>query len=182
MITMITGGSGSGKSAYAEECLCQTGASFRIYLATMEVFGEEGRRRVERHKALRAGKGFVTVERPRNLAGVAVMTPWEETAVLLECMSNLTANEFFAGGRAVTEAEEPFVEAKIIHGIGVLSSQAKDLILVTNEVFSDGIAYPEETMRYMAFLGRMNRKLAQMADRVVEVVCGIPVVGKEAKG
>ena len=70
------------------------------------------------------------------------------------------------------------LEAKIVHGIGVLASQAKFLVIVTNEVFSDGEEYSAETTEYMRMLGRMNQKLFAMADRVVEVVCGIPVVLK----
>ncbi len=178
MITVITGGSGSGKSQYGESLLSAADAKCQYYLATMEVFSEEDERKVERHKKMREGKGFVAIERPRDLSGVDFTTPWEETAVLVECISNLTANEFFAGGRAPSQETEMLIEAKIIHGIGVLASQAKELIIVTNEVFSDGEEYPEETTRYMGMLGRINRKLFAIADRVVEVVCGIPLALK----
>ena len=101
MITVITGGSGSGKSEYAESVLLATKVKYQYYLATMEVFGEEDQKKVDRHKKLRAGKGFAAIERPRDLAGVDFQSPWEETAVLVECIANLTANEFFAyqGGR-----------------------------------------------------------------------------------
>ena len=70
------------------------------------------------------------------------------------------------------------IEAKIVHEIAVLASQVKDLILVTNDVFSDGIQYSEETMNYMELLGKINQKLFQIADRAVEVVCGIPLILK----
>ncbi|MEI3187291.1 MAG: bifunctional adenosylcobinamide kinase/adenosylcobinamide-phosphate guanylyltransferase [Lachnospiraceae bacterium] len=62
MIHLITGGSGSGKSAFAENCVMQSGAFERFYIATMKVWGEEGRRRVEKHRKMRQGKGFVTIE------------------------------------------------------------------------------------------------------------------------
>ena len=178
MITVITGGSGSGKSEYAESVLLATKVAYQYYLATMEVFGEEDQKKVERHKKLREGKGFAAIERPRDLAGVDFQSPWEETAVLVECIGNLTANEFFAQGRAATREEEMLLEAKIVHGIGVLASQAKFLVIVTNEVSSDGEEYSAETTEYMRMLGRMNQKLFAMADRVEEVVCGIPVVLK----
>ena len=57
-LVFVTGGSGSGKSAFAEQQVVDSGIARRIYLATMEAYGEEGRARVERHRALRAGKGF----------------------------------------------------------------------------------------------------------------------------
>ena len=62
MIYLVTGGSGSGKSAYAEEKLCSLGNDNRIYFATMEVSDKEGRKKVERHRKLREGKAFTTIE------------------------------------------------------------------------------------------------------------------------
>ena len=51
-------------------------------------------------------------------------------------------------------------------------------MVVTNEIFSDGIEYDEETLRYQKYLGQINAGLAKMADLVVEIVYGIPVVHK----
>ena len=63
MIYLVTGGSGSGKSAYAESLLSEfENIRSRYYIATMQVYGEEGKKRVERHRRLRAGKGFITSE------------------------------------------------------------------------------------------------------------------------
>ena len=63
MIYLVTGGSGSGKSAYAELLLSGfENIRSRYYIATMQVYGEEGKKRVERHRRLRAGKGFITSE------------------------------------------------------------------------------------------------------------------------
>ena len=61
MITLVTGGSGSGKSAYAESLLysCE---GIRYYIATMQIYDAEGEKKVERHRKLRAGKGFLTIE------------------------------------------------------------------------------------------------------------------------
>lgn len=61
MMVLVTGGASSGKSACAETLACALSES-RFYLAAMKPFGEEGARRIARHKALRAGKGFVTIE------------------------------------------------------------------------------------------------------------------------
>ena len=58
MITLITGGSGSGKSAYAEEQVLLEGEARRIYIATMYPYDEESHRRIDRHRRMRAGKGF----------------------------------------------------------------------------------------------------------------------------
>lgn len=59
-----------------------------------------------------------------------------------------------------------------------LRGQTAHLIVVTNELFSDGGDYDRDTLRYLEVLAGLNRTLAARADRVVEVVCGIPVVWK----
>ena len=55
------------------------------------------------------------------------------------------------------------------------------LIIVTNEIFSDGMEYAEETERFIRMMGTLNRILAMQADGVAEVVCGIPVWQKGRK-
>lgn len=62
MMILVTGGSGSGKSAFAEDCIVAFGNARRIYIATMYPFDEESRKRVKRHQAMRQGKGFDTLE------------------------------------------------------------------------------------------------------------------------
>ena len=62
MMILVTGGSGSGKSAFAEDCVLALGEKKRIYIATMFPFDEESKKRVARHRNMRSGKGFETVE------------------------------------------------------------------------------------------------------------------------
>jgi len=56
-----------------------------------------------------------------------------------------------------------------------LANGSKYLIIVTNEVFSDGIQYDPETMDYITLLGTVNQALMEMAEEVIEVVYSIPV-------
>ena len=53
-------------------------------------------------------------------------------------------------------------------------------MVVTNELFSDGIRYDQETADYLSALARLNVAVAAEADQVYEVVCGIPVCWKGA--
>ena len=62
MMTVVTGGSGSGKSAFAEDKILSFGPGERFYIATMHPYDEESHKRVARHQRMRAGKGFETVE------------------------------------------------------------------------------------------------------------------------
>ena len=190
MITLVLGGSGSGKSAYAEHLL--DGKTNKYYIATMQVYDAEGEKKVARHRRLRAGKGFVTIEQPRDIGEVdfskraqQAMEPPDRAGqnvterprcALLECMSNLVANEMFREG-----GFHPEVAEKITEGVKNLLSQAKHVVIVTNEIFSDGILYEEESEQYKKELGQINQKLAELAEEVVEVVYGIPVWHKGGK-
>ncbi len=174
MMILITGGSGSGKSAYAEQKVLECGALNRIYIATMYPFDEESHKRIKRHRNMRAEKQFSTIE---CYTGLKTLTIPEHSCVLLECMSNLTANEMFqeAGAKEHTVEE-------ILAGIQVLKEQAEHLIIVTNDIFSDGIEYDRETRTYQEYLGQINRYLAREADQVIEVVYGIPLHWKKKEG
>lgn len=69
---LVTGGSGSGKSAYAEQQVLEAGDAPRYYIATMMPYGEEGRRRVEKHRRMRREKHFETIECYMDLKQVHV--------------------------------------------------------------------------------------------------------------
>ena len=167
MLHLITGGSGSGKSAFAEQCILNLGEAPRIYIATMYPFDEESRRRIARHRAMRREKRFTTIECFTGLSGVQVPSG---ANVLLECLSNLTANELYRADGAGEKTKEA-----ILSGVQSLLEQAASLIIVTNEIFSDEIVYDPETVRYQKLLGSLNTELAKWADRVTEVACGIPL-------
>lgn len=169
MIIVVTGGSGSGKSAYAEETIASFEGENRYYIATMENRDEESRSRIARHRAMRRGKHFQTLECPRDIEEICLETCGD---VLLECMSNLTANELFRGSTAADAKE---TARKICSGIRHLAGQCRNLVIVTNEVFSDGIQYDPWTKSYLECLGLVNQELSALANRVVEVVYTIPV-------
>ena len=167
MLTLVTGGSGSGKSAFAEDREHSFGDAQRIYIATMHPFDEESHKRIERHQKMRAGKGFETVECYTGLKNVKLPAG---CVVLLECMSNLTANELYLD----TGAKERTREA-VLEGIRELEKRCRGLVAVTNEVFCDLPPADEEMQEYLSVLGTINCRMAKMADQVTEVVYGIPV-------
>lgn len=171
MMVLVTGGSGSGKSAYAEEKILEMGTGRRIYVATMYPFDIESRKRIDRHRRMRAGRKFETVECYTNLEELYLPS---DGIVLLECMSNLTANEMFGSNLTSEEVVE-----KILRGINKIRQQVKDFVIVTNEIFSESVDYGGETRQYQCVLGKINREVAKIADQVVEVVFGIPIIHKE---
>lgn len=163
MLTLVIGGSGSGKSVYAE----RLAASFpgkKVYLATMEPFDDECRARIRRHRDQRKTIGFETVECYTNLAGADIPAG---ACVLLEDLSNLLANEMFSPeGGGIGQARR---------GLAAVEAACGHLIVVTNEVFSGGDRYEGETVQFMKNLAVLNRELAARAQSAVEVVSTIPV-------
>ena len=66
-------------------------------------------------------------------------------------------------------------EQRVRSGLNRIKDRAALAVVVANELFSDGIEYDKETADYLSCLARLNRAAAELADRVYEVVCGIPV-------
>ena len=148
-------------------------AEKKCYIATMQAFDEESRARIAKHRKARSGKGFETIEQGTHLE--AVCLPGGCTA-LLECMSNLVANEVFAPEGRGADCSEV-----LKCGLHHLAGTAAHLVIVTNDIFSDGVTYDPETEQYRKILGEVNREAAAMADYVYEVVCGIPICVKGEK-
>ena len=162
MMTLILGGSGSGKSAYAEDYLLRTaGDKKKYYIATMQIWDAEMQAKVDRHHRLRQGKGFTTIEQPTELEQ-AVLQMEPAGAVLLECMSNLTANEMFSGEQPV---DRQTVIKKILQGMEGLRKQVDTLVIVTNNVFEDGIIYDDPTMEYIRPWGGSTKDLPRRRTR-----------------
>ena len=200
-IRLIFGGAASGKSEYAEG-LALKGPNVRIYLATMRrsAAAEE---RIRKHVEQRRGRGFITMEDPEldipSWDGVAA------GVILLEDLPNLLANRMFGpGGDIPTEdvgagedvpprdagagvdvstenagAGEDMHRREILRKLKTdlleLSRHAEQLIIVSGDIFEDGAVYDDTTEGYLDSLGELHRWLAERADRVTEVVCGIPI-------
>ena len=195
MMELVTGGSGSGKSAYAEEALCgpasspdrgqgkETGTQQdgqRYYIATMPSWDKETEKKIAKHRAMRAGKGFCTLEWYTDFEERlerADCPGMEGADILVECLSNLTANEMYMEGGAGKNTADA-----VIRWILCLRDRCRNLVVVTNDVFSESAEDSPEMRIYKETLGRINCALAEASDRVTEVVCGIPCTVKPETG
>lgn len=190
MLHIVYGGSASGKSSYAESfAMSLQGDGRLLYIATMYPYkwnttelDPETIQRIERHRAMRADKGFDTVECYRHVEHIVAK---RQDVLLLECMSNLLANEMYLepdsnAGSDMAETMSP-VSNKIVQALIDLSTRVQELVIVTNDVFSDGgsLTYDESTREYVKNLAEINCALARVAETVTEVVCGIPVIVKK---
>lgn len=185
MFHLITGGSGSGKSEYAEsevERLAHlTESEEKYYIATMFPYGEETLQKIRRHRRMREGKGFTTVECYTDLQGMVASNLFSkgrktDATVLLECMSNLLANECYMKSGAQARELDPVAE--IEKGMEALLECCEHVVVVTNEVFSDIPVESREMKIYLEYLGRINQWMAKRADQVTEVIYGIPLKKK----
>ncbi len=173
MITLVTGASSSGKSLIAETIAVTEAAKLNckcdnlFYIATMHVYDKDGENRVQKHRNMRADKGFQTIEKYTNI-GEIELPP--NSSCLIECMSNLLANEMYDKDGAKDNSVN-----KILSDIALLAKKAYNLVIVTNEVFSDGNIYDEFCTEYISNLGLINQKIAGISDTVIESVVGIPV-------
>jgi adenosylcobinamide kinase/adenosylcobinamide-phosphate guanylyltransferase len=178
MIVLVTGGAASGKSVFAEQCAMKLHRQNPLanaplyYLATMECWDAECVARVEKHRAQRAGKGFHTIEVPRDLEKAAeTLSPGG--TVLLECLGNLTANEqFSADGSSIDPTE------KILRGFSALQKKMTHLVIVTNEVFTDLAPDSPAMQQYLQNMGKIGCQIAKEAEVVVEVCAGCPIFWK----
>lgn len=170
MRILFTGGSACGKSTYAERLLMErSGPGY--YIDAMLHDAETRPGRTEKHRRLSSKKEIQMIGRCTDISGICLT---KRGTVLFECLCSLTANEMFgrdgAGRKRAKEA--------VLTGIEALAEQCRDMIVITNEVGSDGGGYSRETEEYIEVLGQINTEMAAGSDVVIEMVCGIPVFHK----
>ena len=196
MMYLIIGGSGSGKSAYAEELLFSLpDAGKKYYIATMQVCDEESRRRVQKHRKQREGKRFDTIEQPVHVSGALTQMDAGKKSAMLE--KDIYAEDMYAndphvedmhaddcdvmetGLKKSKDCSAEAVADKIVDDIMKLHQPLQQLVIVSNNVFEDGVSYDEMTMEYIKTMGIVNQKLAAVADVLTEGVVGIPIMANE---
>jgi adenosylcobinamide kinase/adenosylcobinamide-phosphate guanylyltransferase len=191
MVVFITGGNDNGKSEYAEDLVIKlspggrSAGYTRIYLATMGARDEESLKRIKKHIFRRKDMEYITIEKSFDVGSIDITNidtsktdigkaDTGKRILLIEDIPNLLAGEMFKG-----TSFYPDVADKITADIMKLISACEHTVIVTNEVFSDGMIYDEYTTTYLREFGTINRRFAGYSDKVVELVCGIPCIVKE---
>ncbi len=165
-VTLVLGGARSGKSAYAEALIGETGG---LYLATAEARDAEMAARIAHHR-LRRGSAWQTLEEPIELAATLRHEARQGRAILVDCLT-LWLSNIMATGRNVDHETERLR--------AVLPTLAGPVVLVANEV---GLGIVPEQALGRAFrdhAGRLNQAIARVADRVVLVVAGLSLILKD---
>ena len=169
---LIFGTSSSGKSHYAESRLSELSGQPKIYLATSEIYDEEMMSRVKIHKAMRKDKGFITIEQPRDLGSVKFPAG---SSVMIESLTAWTANEMFTADGVKDSCH---VAGKILADLSLIRERVNDVVIVADDIFSDGGEYDSLTEIYVRTLADLLRKIAASADEVTEIFAGLPITYK----
>ncbi|MGL4847760.1 MAG: bifunctional adenosylcobinamide kinase/adenosylcobinamide-phosphate guanylyltransferase [Clostridium sp.] len=174
MIIFISGGSKSGKSKIGEDFSKKLHKSGDlIYLATMKPMGNEDLERIENHKKDRIGTEFKAYEMQQDILKLKEVIKREDT-VLLDSLTSLMANEMFKGELLLEEERvSKGINEKIFSEIEELSKDVKNLIVVSDYIFSEAIVYDKMTEEYRKNLGYLNRKVSEIADISIYVTYGM---------
>jgi adenosylcobinamide kinase/adenosylcobinamide-phosphate guanylyltransferase len=168
LITLVLGGARSGKSRYAER-LVETVTAGGTYCATAEPRDDEMMARIAAHRSRRSSF-WRTVEAPRALAEAVTAETAPDRPLLIDCLTLWLSNLLLAG--KCIEGESATLTA-------ALREAAGPVVLVANEV---GLGLVPETplgRRFRDAAGRLNQEIAGLADRVVFVAAGLPLILKE---
>lgn len=172
-IVLITGGSRSGKSDFAQQ-YAEGCSGERVYLATCPpVLDDEMTQRIRLHREQRRNKDWQTLEEPTDLSA-ALVNVSSAAVILIDCLTLWISNLLLA-----SDGEAMITEARIVElckdVLAVCRERLELTIMVSGEV-GCGIV-PENTLarRYRDLVGRCNQIMAAEADEVFLVSCGIPV-------
>lgn len=174
MKIFVSGGSKNGKSTFAEDeavRLSLESGTKLYYIATMVASDDEDRERIERHRENRKGKGFETLEIPCDIS-----VDDSEGTYLLDAVTALLSNEMFKDGNIYPDAY-----IKVAEDLLKLSESVENIVFVSDYIYSDARFFDEFTEDYRKGLAYIDRKLAQVCDRVCEVTYGNVIEYKEWK-
>jgi adenosylcobinamide kinase/adenosylcobinamide-phosphate guanylyltransferase len=187
MIVFITGGVGSGKSAFAEKLaleLCNTNRPH--YIATSVPTDKEMTHRIKHHQLERkkSGTSWIVWEQSTEISLLARQFKYDDT-VLIDCLTTLLSNQLFHGwernksGWQYQRFRESIYKS-IISAITAIHESSGTTIVVSNEIFSEPLPRDRTAFYYALMLGRLHQSIVGMSEQAYLVVNGIPIKMKES--
>jgi adenosylcobinamide kinase/adenosylcobinamide-phosphate guanylyltransferase len=164
-ISLILGGARSGKSAYAET-LIRAMPSPWLYCATAQALDDEMRDRIAHHRA-RRGDGWITLETPLDLAETLAAATHP---VLVDCLTLWLTNVMLAGRDVLAESAKLLAAAEVSNA---------PIVFVSNEVGLGIVPNNPLAREFRDHAGRLNQEVAKIANRVVFMAAGLPMVLKD---
>ena len=164
-IIFVLGGARSGKSRFAEERTRALASERNIYIATAECRDAEMESRIALHRS-RRGTDWQTIEAPYRLAETLIAEAHSDRAVLVDCLTLWLTNHLLAGADLETEGDK-LTSALALAGGAV--------VLVSNEVGLSIVPENALARRFRDEAGRLNQKIAAIADEAWFVAAGLPL-------
>lgn len=172
-ITLITGGSRSGKSAHGQ-ALAESIAGLRVYIATCPVLDEEMAARIEKHRIQRQMSDWLTVEETTDLAA-ALRQSHRNAVRLVDCLTLWINNLLHEAEKQHRDLTEEDIARLCGELLCVCRELTGDVIFIANEVGMGIVPDNPLARRFRDLAGRCNQILAAGADRVILMVCGLPI-------
>lgn len=173
-LILVTGGSRSGKSDYAQR-RAEALAGPRCFIATCPPAADDDEMaaRITAHRRKRRDRGWRTIEEGLEVAARLADLPPGAT-VLIDCLTLWVSNLMAAGPDLDEGAVSRRGEALIAAGRALGGT----VLMVTNEVGCGTVPEHPLARRFRDLCGRLNQVVAGGADEVVLVSCGLPLILK----
>lgn len=171
-IVLVLGGVRSGKSRFAQTLAER---SDRVtFVATAECRDDkEMQHKIQQHRAERSAN-WATLEEPLCVAAAIRSAAIDSDVVLVDCLTVFAANLLEAYGE-----DEVRRRGEVDDLCDALRSSQCAVILVSNEVGWGVVPAYRSGRRFRDFVGELNQRVAAVADTVVLMVAGLPMVIKE---
>ncbi|HET6459420.1 MAG TPA: bifunctional adenosylcobinamide kinase/adenosylcobinamide-phosphate guanylyltransferase [Syntrophales bacterium] len=177
-IILITGGSRSGKSMYAQR-IAESLSGTRTYIATCPVIDKEMEYRVRKHKEARQSTSWQTIEEATDLAEALRRSKGSEV-ILIDCLTLWINNLMFAEHKK-ENLDEELIGARCKDVLGVCRDLPGTVIFVTNEVGMGIVPENPSARLFRDLAGRCNQSIADHADTAIFMVSGLPLYIKGEK-
>jgi adenosylcobinamide kinase/adenosylcobinamide-phosphate guanylyltransferase len=177
-IIFITGGARSGKSTFALK-ESEKIADKKAFIAPAAPVDAEMEDRIRLHR-LDRGEEWDTIEEPLNIAHIIEEMKDKYGVILIDCLTLWISNVILRDAGAEQEKIQEAIDV-LMETIGSLKERSdgggplSKVIIVSNEV-GMGIV-PENPLArlFRDMAGRLNQRVAEIADEVYLAVSGIPV-------
>jgi adenosylcobinamide kinase/adenosylcobinamide-phosphate guanylyltransferase len=171
-VILILGGVRSGKSRYAQQLAA---AGERVaFIATAEGRDEEMTQRIARHREERPST-WTTIEAPVEISEALLRLNGRFDTILIDCLT-LWASNLMEREQQDAKRVAPHID-RLVRALQKVSCT---VILVSNEVGSGIVPDNEMGRFYRDVLGNINQRVAAVADEVLLLVAGCPLVVKRA--
>lgn len=172
-VTLVLGGVRSGKSRYGQR-LAERSDDVVFVATAQEREDEEMRLKIARHRSDRP-EVWRTIEEPLALGDAIDREGSRCEVLLIDCLTMFAANllerEPGLGARAEDQMES------LCKALGQAPCR---VVLISNEVGSGVVPAFALGRQYRDLLGEINQRVAAIADEVVLMVAGLPLVLKSA--